>query len=36
LEEAGLISIIRRGQGKTNVYELDIRVEQKRRTPRGK
>ena len=33
LEAAGLIEITRRGQGKTNTYELDIRVEPKNKKP---
>ena len=33
LEQAGLIEIERRGQGKTNIYTIKFRV---RRTPRGK
>lgn len=36
LEAAGLIIITRRGQGKTNIYELDVRVEPKRPTSRSK
>ena len=36
LEAAGLIEITRRGQGKTNSYELDIRVEPKSPTSRSK
>jgi Helix-turn-helix domain len=36
LEAAGLIEITRRGQGKTNTYELDIRVEPKKPTSRSK
>lgn len=36
LEAAGLVEITRRGQGKTNTYELDIRVEPKKPTSRRK
>jgi biotin operon repressor len=30
LQEKGLIKVMRRGQGKTNIYELDLRVKNKR------
>src|SRR4051794_20641418 len=36
LERAGLVSIQRRGQGKTNLYMVHFKVEKKAETSRGK